>query len=1018
MSSLLRAVACAVTAASVGAANQPPLPPVINEPAVDGQIVNPADVHMETGPFQDPDVGDQHLCTDWEIWTLTPPQRVWVTACIGGVERVHTHLGDGVFEGSHTGRSELVAATQYFLRVRHRDDSGDALTEWSDWSVRFFETGPLSEVFPLELSDVAPNPAPMWHDATGVAIVLPGGGSPALLEVGSASGDLLLRFAGLDGLSNEVTNPPGLPDHVDARVVVSAGTLSVSLPESDLAFTTEDGEDVTIYLPSIGLDPGTGAVFWVAANGGTYVGHPGDTEPDFSVLARGAPVPWTVAQPGFVVEVVATGFQLPVNIAFVPSPGPEPDAPLYYVTELYGNIKVVMRDGAVGDFASGLLNFNPTGNFPGSGEQGLTGIVVDPASGDVFASMLYSTDPNNDNAPHYPKVDRFTSVDGGRTAATRTTILDMVGETQGQSHQISNLSFGPDAKLYVHMGDGFDASTAQNLGSFRGKILRLDSDGSAPVDNPFYNGAPITSRDYVFALGVRNPFGGAWRESDSMHYTVENGPSVDRFSQTVAGRNYLWDGSDASMMNFAIYNWSPAHAPVNIAFVQAGTSGGSGFPASRYDHAYIAESGPTWATGFQSLGKRITEWVLDGGGALVDGPRDLAYYAGAGKATAAAIAAGPDGLYFSDLYKDQDYQSPIDRGANILRIRYVGTADFGADVRFGDRPLVVSFSDRSDVPGAYEWTWTFGDGSSSQERDPIHVYGVDGVYDVRLAVRGTVGTRVVQKNGYVKVGQFPSVAMIGGSIPPSASDQAIATFLDSAGFQVTSFDDDRSNRPSAAELAGAFDVVVVSSTVASSNIAGDFRDEEIPIVLWEQALLRTDREPLADDGMTIPMTQQITIVNNTHPITEGFALGELAVFGGGATMSVGRGNFAPGAQVLATRAGVPADASILVAEAGAALLGGHSAPARRVFLFLEDASWLGATDVTRTILERSVAWASGFTPPGCPADLDGDGDADGDDFFRFLDLFAAGDPGADLDGDGDRDADDFFTYLDLFVAGC
>ncbi|MCB9845975.1 MAG: hypothetical protein H6811_08330 [Phycisphaeraceae bacterium] len=59
----------------------------------------------------------------------------------------------------------------------------------------------------------------------------------------------------------------------------------------------------------------------------------------------------------------------------------------------------------------------------------------------------------------------------------------------------------------------------------------------------------------------------------------------------------------------------------------------------------------------------------------------------------------------------------------------------------------------------------------------------------------------------------------------------------------------------------------------------------------------------------------------------------------------------------------------------------------------------------------------GFTPV-CLADIDGDGDADSDDFFGFLDLFVAGDDRADLDGDGDRDADDFFLYLDAFAAGC
>ena len=48
----------------------------------------------------------------------------------------------------------------------------------------------------------------------------------------------------------------------------------------------------------------------------------------------------------------------------------------------------------------------------------------------------------------------------------------------------------------------------------------------------------------------------------------------------------------------------------------------------------------------------------------------------------------------------------------------------------------------------------------------------------------------------------------------------------------------------------------------------------------------------------------------------------------------------------------------------------------------------------------------------------GDGDADADDFFAYLELFASGDDRADIDGDGDIDAKDFFGYLDLFAAGC
>ncbi len=54
----------------------------------------------------------------------------------------------------------------------------------------------------------------------------------------------------------------------------------------------------------------------------------------------------------------------------------------------------------------------------------------------------------------------------------------------------------------------------------------------------------------------------------------------------------------------------------------------------------------------------------------------------------------------------------------------------------------------------------------------------------------------------------------------------------------------------------------------------------------------------------------------------------------------------------------------------------------------------------------------------CPADIDCNGVLDADDFFAYLDLFAAGDPDADLTGNGVVDSVDFFAYLDLFAAGC
>jgi len=602
-----------------------------------------------------------------------------------------------------TGGSRMIdllnpSTREYELRVRFRDDAGSV----SSYATRRFHVGAASTVFPLELLDVRDVPAPEWLDVAGNDVILPPAApNQSELRLEAAGGDLLLSILG-GGSPHIITNPSPLADHANVRVVVKAGSNGLALGESTLTFQDDHGQEHTVYLPAIGLAANQRLDLWAASEGSTYYGTAAQTEPDFSDLARrgNLPVPFLAMEPGFVVEEVAGGLQLPTNIAFVPNPGSEPDDPLFYVTELYGTIKVVTNDFTVSDYATGLLNFNPTGSFPGSGEQGLTGITVDPLTGDVFATRVHSSssDPNDDNAPHYPQVVRLSSTDGGRTASSITVIRDMVGETMGQSHQISNITIGPDGKLYVHVGDGFDYTTAQNLDSYRGKVLRMNLNGSAPSDNPFYNaGNGINARDYIFAYGVRNPFGGAWRAADGKHYEVENGPSIDRFAQINRGVNYGWNNTDASMTINAIYNWNPAHAPVNITFVQPETFGGGEFPASMQDLAFVSESGPTYATGPQSRGKRIVTFELDASGGLVSGPTTFVEYVGTGKGSVVGLAAGPDGLYFTELYKDLDAVTPIDAGARVFRVRYVNPLPGDYDI-----DGVVDQNDHS------VWTASFG----------------------------------------------------------------------------------------------------------------------------------------------------------------------------------------------------------------------------------------------------------------------------------------------------------------------
>lgn len=763
---LLLAVALLPVFLSVGslhlvtAAPNVPIIPAITEPQVDYQVLNPADVHMEAPIYNDPQ-GHPHECSDFEIWWIpdapASPEKAWEAVCVTGVTKVHAHFGDGFFMNSHASGTALFFDSDYELRIRHKNDND----EYGGYAIRPFVTGPPTEVYPMLLQDIVNLPPPTWQDNAEVDVILPDNTPTSFLRVAGPGGELLLQFESFDGVTNDITEPGELNSHTAVRLQIQSGGGDLLIPETDLKFTDGDGVDRIVYLPSITLIPGETLYFWISENGSTYEGSAGQTEPDFSTLARGAAVPWTVPN-GYKVEIVASGFQLPTNIAFVPNPGSDPDDPLYYVAELYGTIKVVLRDGTIMDYATDLLNFFPFGYFPGAGEQGMTGIVVDPDSGDVFASMLYSSDPANEptqpgdpTVPHYPKVVRFASVDGGKTANTQTTILDMVGESQGQSHQISNLTIGPDGKLYVHVGDGFDASTALNLDSFRGKVLRMNLDGTAPTDNPFYNASVINARDYVFAYGLRNPFGGVWRAADGVHYNVENGPSRDRLTQIISGTSYGWTGLNTDMEINAIYVWNPAHAPVNGAFIEPETFGGSGFPAEKQDRLFVTESGPTWAEGPQTRGKRLVEFELDENGDLVSGPTTFVEYNGSGRATAVGLAAGPDGLYFTDLYKDivpnsQEYA--IVPGANVLRIQYVGSANFTADQTVGPIPLGVQFSDTSTVISPTAWLWDFGDGTTSTEQHPSHTYTQAGIYDVSLRVTGANGVSVYKEDDYIIAG--------------------------------------------------------------------------------------------------------------------------------------------------------------------------------------------------------------------------------------------------------------------------
>ncbi len=77
-------------------------------------------------------------------------------------------------------------------------------------------------------------------------------------------------------------------------------------------------------------------------------------------------------------------------------------------------------------------------------------------------------------------------------------------------------------------------------------------------------------------------------------------------------------------------------------------------------------------------------------------------------------------------------------------------ANFSATPTSGDAALTVSFTDQST--GVYSsWYWDFGDGYTSTEQNPTHIYRLVGTYDVTLTVDGAEGDNSLTKIGYITV---------------------------------------------------------------------------------------------------------------------------------------------------------------------------------------------------------------------------------------------------------------------------
>ena len=239
-------------------------------------------------------------------------------------------------------------------------------------------------------------------------------------------------------------------------------------------------------------------------------------------LGAGPYVVDTAEQRDLRLTVVARGLSHPWAIAFLPD----------------GRMLVTERPGRLRLITNGRLEPTPVAGVPAVRAAGLGGLE-DLALHPRFAEnhLVYFTYIKPlDSARGTPVLARGR-FEGGALLDVKDLVVTDPGPV-GSSAVNSRIAFGRDGLLYMAAG-GNIGNLAQDPGSLRGKILRLNDDGTAAADNPFIGRAGY--RPEIFTLGHRNTLALIVHPTTGEIWNNENGPNGgDEINVIRAGKNYGW----------------------------------------------------------------------------------------------------------------------------------------------------------------------------------------------------------------------------------------------------------------------------------------------------------------------------------------------------------------------------------------------------------------------------------------------------------------------------------------------
>ena len=358
-------------------------------------------------------------------------------------------------------------------------------------------------------------------------------------------------------------------------------------------------------------------------------------------------------------EILATGFTLPVVVRFLPNGN-------MIVGELGGKIKLLAPPYTS---ASPTL-FNQVTIAPsGAGtQQGLYDLAFDPNFATNRYYYVFYTALTSDGG--YDRLARFTATADftGTVAGSEFVLYQDPQHPSSDEHHGGGIAIANGGKIFFTTGEGFQGTPAQDLSSPRGKLHRINMDGSVPTDNPFYDGAG-PNFDSIWAYGLRNPFR-AYFDAPTSRVLVgdvggNEGTSNEEINVGIRGANFGWpnfEGPCPSPCTSPLYDYEHNNRDASITggFVYHGAQ----FPTGMQGNYFFADYAQNWIKRltFNPDGSVSGVFNFEPANGQVDGPYgDIV-----------CLTEGPDGaLYYLDLgYSDITGTYGVSK---VRRIRYLSS---------------------------------------------------------------------------------------------------------------------------------------------------------------------------------------------------------------------------------------------------------------------------------------------------------------------------------------------------------